>query len=259
MSLEYAPSGLLGVLTPQANTTAEIEFSAMMPPGFASLVTRMTSAQPDLEGRLIEYFERLDQSIAQFANAPLAAIAVACTGSSYLIGPEREDALFSKLSSELGLPVTSAGLSVVQACQTLSARRIAVLSPYSDSLTTASIAYWQARGLEVVEVVRVGSNATAFHPIYSIQASATLQALQAVQTDEAQAIICLGTGLPSLRTILAHPVHRSAPVFSCMVALAWNALRLAQQQTADAPRLRDFIAGGDWRPSFQARFPETTG
>jgi len=259
MSLEYAPSGLLGVLTPQANTTAEIEFNTMMPPGFASLVTRMTSTLPDLEGRLIEYFERLDHSIAQFANAPLTAIAVACTGSSYLIGPEREDALFAKLSSERGIPVTSAGLSVVQACKTLGARRIAVLSPYSDSLTAASLAYWQARGLEVVEVVRIGSDTTAFHPIYSIQASATLQALHAVQTDDAQAIICLGTGLPSLRTILAHPVHRSAPVFSCMVALAWNALRLARKQTADAPHLPDFIAGSGWQSSFRARFPGPAG
>ncbi|MFM8555759.1 MAG: hypothetical protein ACKODG_06225 [Betaproteobacteria bacterium] len=259
MSLEYAPKGLLGVLTPQANTTAEIEFNALMPPGFASLVARMTSALPDLEGRLMEYFERLDQSIAQFANAPLTAVAVACTGSSYLMGAQREDTLFETLSLERGVPVTSAGLSVVQACQTLGAHRIAVLSPYSDSLTAASVAYWQARGLEVVEVVRIGSDTTSFHPIYSIQASATLQALHAVQTDQAQAIICLGTGLPSLGTILSNPVHRSAPVFSCMLALAWNALRLAQQQTADATRLRDFIAGSDWQASFGARFPAPPG
>jgi maleate isomerase len=33
MSVQYAPKGLIGLLTPQANTTAEIEFAALMPRG----------------------------------------------------------------------------------------------------------------------------------------------------------------------------------------------------------------------------------
>ena len=46
MSVQYAPNGLIGLLTPQANTTAEIEFAALMPRGVAALVARMTSACP---------------------------------------------------------------------------------------------------------------------------------------------------------------------------------------------------------------------
>ena len=113
MSVQYAPKGLIGLLTPQANTTAEIEFAALMPRGIEPLVARMTSARPTLESRLIEYFEGLDDTIVQFANAPIGAIAAACTGSSYLIGPEREDQLLNGLSTRFGRPVTSAGRSVV--------------------------------------------------------------------------------------------------------------------------------------------------
>lgn len=254
MSVQYAPKGLIGLLTPQANTTAEIEFSALMPRGVAAMVARMTSACPTLESRLIEYFERLDDTIAQFANAPIAAMAAACTGSSYLIGPEREDHLFNALSTRFGCPVTSAGRSVVAACEALSARRIALLSPYSDSLTAESIKYWQARGLEVVEVIRVGSDAAAFHPIYAIRSDATQRALQSLSTDRAQVIVALGTGMPSLATVLEHPQWRGAPVFSCMLALAWNAVRLAEGAPAYAAPLLDVIAGKDWGARFRARF-----
>lgn len=254
MSVQYAPKGLIGLLTPQANTTAEIEFAALMPRGVEPLVARMTSARPTLESRLIEYFERLDDTIAQFANAPIAAIAAACTGSSYLIGPEREDLLFNTLSIQFGRPVTSAGRSVVAACEALSARRIALLSPYSESLTAASIKYWQARGLDVVEVIRVGSDATAFHPIYAIRSDATQVALQSLTTDRAQAIVALGTGMPSLATVLEYPQWLGAPVFSCMLALAWNAVRLAQGSPAHADSLLDVIAGKDWGARFRARF-----
>ena len=254
MSVEYAPKGLIGLLTPQANTTAEIEFGALMPRGVEALIARMTSKQPSLEARLIDYFERLDETIAQYSNAPLTAVAAACTGSSYLIGPEAEDRLFESLSTRLGIPVTAAGGSVVEACRALSARRIALLSPYSETLTHESVKYWRARGLDVIEVIRINSDSGSFHPIYSIEGRATLQALQSLQTRQAEAIIALGTGLPSLGTVLAYPQWAGAPVFSCMLALAWNTLRLTQVSPGGAESLLDFIRGAEGAERFRLRF-----
>jgi maleate cis-trans isomerase len=43
MTVEYAPHGLIGVLTPQANTTVEPEFWIMLPPGIALINARMMS------------------------------------------------------------------------------------------------------------------------------------------------------------------------------------------------------------------------
>ena len=98
MSLAYARKGLLGVLTPQANTTVEPEFSLLLPPATAMLTARLVSARPSLNDRLRDYVAGLDATCAQFANAPLGAIAFACTGSSYLVGPEAEDAAVARLS-----------------------------------------------------------------------------------------------------------------------------------------------------------------
>ena len=39
--LEYAPKGLVGVLTPQANTTVEAEFSILKPPSIGLITSRL--------------------------------------------------------------------------------------------------------------------------------------------------------------------------------------------------------------------------
>ena len=70
MSLAYAKDGLLGVLTPQANTTVEPEFSLLLPPATAMLTARLVSTKPSLNDRLRDYVAGLDATCAQFANAP---------------------------------------------------------------------------------------------------------------------------------------------------------------------------------------------
>ena len=44
--LEYAKRGLVGVLTPQANTTVEPEFRVLWPAGVTMLSARLTYAEP---------------------------------------------------------------------------------------------------------------------------------------------------------------------------------------------------------------------
>ena len=58
------------------------------------LTARMVSARGTVEERLIDYYESLEETLKQFANAPLTVITSACTGASYLIGAQREDEIF---------------------------------------------------------------------------------------------------------------------------------------------------------------------
>ena len=95
--------GLIGLLTPQANTTVEPEFAILMPPGYAFLNARMVSDKPTIEGRLDDYFANMERSIAQFANAPIGAVAFACTGASYLQGVKRERAAVEAIEVARGI------------------------------------------------------------------------------------------------------------------------------------------------------------
>ncbi|MFM7611770.1 MAG: hypothetical protein ACKO9A_23230, partial [Alphaproteobacteria bacterium] len=70
-----------------------------------------------------------------------------------------------------------------------------------------------------------------------------------------EAIILLGTGMPSLGAILAQPEVEGAPVISCNLALMWRAMVAVRKGEADAVSLKRWISGADWR----ARYVERLG
>ena len=201
MSLEYAPRGLVGMLTPQANTTVEPEFNLLWPPGVAMINARLMSDKPSMSARLVDYFDNYGASLRQFANAPLGVVGAACTGASYLAGREREAAVVKDIAARQGYDFVTAALAVVDALTALNARRLGLVSPYPDDLNRASIAYWQSHGFEVTAVANAFNSESAFHPIYSLEGSAATKALRSLEGKPLDAIVMLGTGMPTLAPI----------------------------------------------------------
>jgi maleate cis-trans isomerase len=248
--VEYARKGLIGVLTPQANTTVEPEFTILMPPGYAFLNARMVSDKPTIQGRLGDYFSTIENSIAQFANAPLGAVAFACTGASYLQGVERERAAVETIEATHGICLLTAGRAVAEALRRLGARRIGLVSPYPPDLTEASIAYWREHGHEIVAVTGAFDAASKFHPIYDLSATSAEDALAAIDLKNIDAVVMLGTGMPTLGPILACAKNSAVPILSCMSALAWRSLVVFESDLAETGPMRRYFAGEGWRERF---------
>ncbi|MDP3416012.1 hypothetical protein [Falsiroseomonas sp.] len=253
MTVEYAPRGLVGVLTPQANTTVEPEFAMLWPPGVAMLNARMTSTKPTIIARLLDYLRDLPGAAAQFANAPIDAIAFACTGASYYAGVAEEDALVARMQDALGIPVITAALAVRDAFQAVGAERIGLVSPYPDDLTEAAVGYWTARGFEVTEVSRSAMADGSFHPIYAMTAQGAAAALAALPAGRVQAVAMLGTGMPTLGPILGQPFVGEAPVTSCMHALAWRSVCAVTKQPPDAESFLAWVRGEGWGARYRER------
>lgn len=244
MAVEYAPRGLVGVFTPQANTTVEPEFAILCPPGFAAVNARLTSPKPTIEARLLDYLRDLPAATRQFANAPIDAFAFACTGASYHAGPAEEDALVARIEAETQRPLITSARAVTAALRQLGASRIGLVSPYPAGLTEASVGYWRARGFEVAQVVAAGAAEAAFHPIYAMSAGTAAEALAGLADARLDAVVMLGTGMPTLAPIAATPAVGGAPVLSCMLATAWASFAAIDPEFAD---IRAFIAGaGGW-------------
>jgi maleate cis-trans isomerase len=253
MTVEYAPHGLIGVLTPQANTTVEPEFWVMLPPGVAMINARMMSDKDSLEGRLLDYFEQLDTAVRQFHNAPVGAIALGTTGASYVAGIPRERDAVAALTRQTGVPFITAGLAVVLALNTLKARRIGIVSPYPEALTKTCIPYWEEHGFNVDGVVQIANRPDQFHPIYSIAAANAEQGLDELEDMNLDAVVMLGTGMPTLEPILDRPEVGGAPVMSCMLCLGWASIDAVRGRQADADALKAFIRAEGWGERLRKR------
>ncbi len=247
MPVAYGPKGLIGVFTPQANTTVEPEMALLTPPGYAFVNARMTSSKPTIAERLVDYMDQFPGSLAQFANAPVDVIALACTGASYLIGHEREAALLAGITAKLGAPALTGASASVDALNVLGARRIALVSPYGSHLDGESAPFWEASGFEVVAEASAFRESDAFHPIYSLPTAAAGGALDTLEGHDIDAVLMLGTGMPTLHAIAARPMLGRAPVLSCMLALAWRSVAYLDPAQASREGLMAWIKGGHWR------------
>lgn len=250
--LEYGPRGLIGVLTPQANTTVEAEFWVLAPPGVNLINGRLASGAPTMIERLVEYFDTLEGAVRQFGDAPLSAIAFACTGSSYLIGAALETALIERLETDRRTPIVTAAGAILEALRVLRAGRVAFVSPYGPDLTAHSLSYWRAAGLEIAQVVSPATDVTGFHPIYAIGAQQVSAAVEAV-VEDADAVVLLGTGMPSLGPILRYAGKGGPPVLSSNLCLAWLATSLTLQAPLERDALLDWIGGVAWAQRYVER------
>ena len=203
---------LVGILTPQANTTVEQEMRVLLEVPF--ITARLTCPSADSRTRLLQYFDGVHETVAQFDTAPLDVIGFACTGSSYLVNDE--DRHFAKSEK----PILSAASAVRDALHALKARRIALLSPYPEWLTKTCVAFWGRHDVEVIDIALPAGDRTDTRRIYALGDDAAEAAFARLDTSRADAVLISGTGMPSLRLIA--DMKPRVPVLSSNLCLAWR-------------------------------------
>ena len=242
---EYCARALLAVAVPQANPIVEPEFSALVPAGVGVIATRLQGSRTDSGNRLVQYLDNLGTSIEAFDTARPDALGFACTGTSYLIGPDEERRRADEYTKRFGYPVITAAHAIRDACAFLGVSRVALLAPYPAFLVDASLEYWRQCGLDIVSFARKEMDASDTRAVYKIRAPMVLEAAAALDTSKAEAILLSGTGMPTLRVMSALSRKTGKPVLSSNLCLVWSLLR-ACGVTPDAPRaeLGETLVGG---------------
>ena len=162
----YPRFGAIGVATPQANPTVEPEFQALAPDGVGVYVTRLTSQAKNSRLRLKNYLRQISRAAASFDTLPIGVLGFACTGSSYLLGRSEEARLVEAAGSPF--PVITATRAIESALADLGARKIALISPYPDWLTEASVDFWRDGGYDITAVSRIAGQRDDTRSVYEV-------------------------------------------------------------------------------------------
>ena len=202
MSLEYAPRGLVGMLTPQANTTVEPEFNLLWPPGVAMINARLMSDKASMSAaRLVDYFDNYGASLRQFANAPVVSSERPAPARCICRARARGRAV-ADIDARSGHPFMTAALAVVDA---LTALEGAPPGPRVALSRRCSM----PRALPIGKVMASKSRRSPTRSTTKARfirstawaARAAAQALSTLEQTPLDAIIMLGTGMPTLQPI----------------------------------------------------------
>ena len=218
---EYGKAGTVGVGVPQANTTVEAEFRALAPEHVNVITARLQGSRSDSRQRLLDYFDSLDATLDTFDSAPLQAFGFACTGSSYLLGVERDRAAFAELSRRRGYPVIPATEAILDSLRLIGAKRVALVSPYPAWLTEAALAYWRNAEVSIVETVALEGDTADTRNVYNVTSADAVAAARRLVRKDFDALLLSGTGMPTLGAIGTLHQAFGKPVLSSNLCLSW--------------------------------------
>lgn len=158
----------------------------------------------------------------------LDAVAYGCTSGATIIGPARVEALVQ--AAHPGVPVTNPMSATIAALHALSAKRIALVTPYVASVTEPMRAHMAAQGIDTVSEVSFGQQDD--RTVARISEASTLAAMRAaVETapGPVDAIFASCTNLRCFGIIEQAEVELGLPVISSNSALLWHLLSIAGQ------------------------------
>jgi maleate isomerase len=234
----WQPDGLgyrarIGLLTPNDDAVPESEFWTMAPEGVSVHVARVLL----VDTRTFANPPHPDDATELLAALPMEAIVFAFTTTSYVLGPDGEQALKVRLEQRSkGIPVLLPCPAAVAAFRALGVRRIALIHPpwFADDEQQLGMAYFRNQGFDVVHAnqmrLRGFTIAKPTDPLrkFTEVYPAELYAWARTQVPaEAEAVLFSGNGFRAIGVIAALEEDLGRPVLTANQVAFWYALRQA--------------------------------
>lgn len=218
----------LGMITPSSNSVLEPVTSAMLAdaPRVTAHFSRFRVTEIALDAVALNQFDASVMLPAAdlLADAKVDAIAWNGTSASWL-GIGRDRSLCEAIAARTGIPATTSTLACIDAARALGARRVGLVSPYTDDVQQRIVDVWAGEGVAPHAERHLGLRDNfSFGEV----APATIaEMIRAVAAEGADAIVILCTNLDgaALAATLERELHIA--VLDSVAVTLWRSLGLA--------------------------------
>src|SRR3954447_20444731 len=165
--------------------------------------------------------DRVRRATADVLAPEPLVVTYACASASFIGGMSGERALTASMLSAGAPAATTTSGGLISALGLLGLRRIAVVTPYIDSVTQRLLSFLAEHGVEVVSSVGLG----LLDHIWKVGYAEIVQAVTAVDVPEADGLFISCTNVPTYDII--GPLERwlGKPVLTANQVTMWSALR----------------------------------
>jgi arylmalonate decarboxylase len=208
-----------GVLIPSTNTTVETE-CRLLPPTYQAHVGRLMSNGGSFSpGR----DEDVDYQSRLLGTAKVEMLILAQTSAS-LFAEDYDDVVTRRMSAGAGVPAITSAQAVGRAVRALGARRVAIVSPYSEAVNQRAGRYFATKhGLDTIALE--GFGATDAYAIGTLGPQNARDAFVRIDRPEIEVFIVPGGNFPTMSSIVSWEREFKKPVVTTNQASFWAMLR----------------------------------
>ena len=230
-----------GVLIPSTNTTVETEL-ARLPSGYQAHYGRLLSSTPG-HPFAPSRNEDVDYQAKLLGTAKVEMVILIQTSAS-LFAEDYDDTVMRRMSAAAGVPAVTSAQSVGRALKALGARRIGLVSPYSEEVNARARRYFSGRhGLEIAAVD--GFAATDSYAIGKLEPEKARDGFLRIDRPEIDAFVVPGANFPTMLAIAGWEREFGKPVVTSTQASVWAMARqLGGERISGYGRLLEQMPAG---------------
>ena len=220
------PTTRVGVIVPQSNTTNEVEFHRLAPPGLSFHFARVPLHKSMEHGvHLATLTEDLRIAAGHLGSCVCDLIVFGCTADSMAFG---DDTLLPVIQDASGgVPALTTATAITSILSDLDVSRIALASLYTEQTNNKEAAFLEGAGFQVVAAAGLGLNTSLerIQKMSRVPPEEVFELAMSVNTPEAEALLICCTDFNTLDVIDRLESALQKPVISSNVATFATALQ----------------------------------
>jgi maleate isomerase len=218
----YGWRGRIGLIIPSSNTTMEPELYRIAPPGVSIHISRIPLKDVTRDS-LLEMERHTLRAAMELLDANVDLVLYGCTSGSLIGGPGFDRMISSKISETIKRPAVTTATAVIEALETIGARRIVVATPYIDEVNDEERRFLESHGIRVMRIMGLGIKNNL--DIGRITPEEVYRFARSLYSEGADALFISCTNLRTIEII--EPLERDLgiPVVTSNQASLWSALR----------------------------------